>query len=197
MQDILKTLYGDAVNEDNLATFHEELGKRFVAKADFNHRGEELKSLREQMSAMEAELQHCRDEAKEAISLREALQEERKNMADYIEKESQKQLDAAVCRRLEAAGAKSLPAVRALLNMDGVTLENGTLNGLDEQLWELKKENSYLFDDKETFVQFTSPAATGSSVVSREEFQKMGYMERLKLKREQPELYQKMQTNRR
>lgn len=202
LQEILKRLYGGAVTEESLVKFHEELGKRFVSKADFNQRGEELKVLREQAAQQEAELAGCRA-AKQEIEhlqreLQEAEQKHAEEMAAYCEQTSKKQLEAAMERALTEAGARNLTAVKALLDTERITIENGALKGLDEQLWEIKEENGYLFTTADKDFQFIRPTAQSKAEITGEDFQKMGYMERLKLKREQPELYRSMiQTNRR
>ncbi len=196
MKEVLKHLYGDAVTEESLATFCEELGKRFVSKADFNHKSEELKSLREEHERMMAETVSAEETQAELLRLQNALQEEKerheKEFADYVKNEQEKEFQAALTRELAAFGARNQTAVKSLLDMDRISLENGTLAGLSEQIWELKKENDFLFDDTEKMLQFIRPAAKGSTEMSVEDFQKMGYMERLKMKKEQPELYQMM-----
>lgn len=192
MQELLKKLYGDVVTEESLATFHEELGKRFVSKADFNRRGEELKQMREQTARMEAEQSAALAAGEEAKRLELALEAEKKRHAEELDAMLRQERQAAMDRELAAAGARNLTAVKALLDMDKITFADGQLSGLAEQLWELKKDNNFLFEEKEQMIQFIHPAAVSQSEMSREDFQKMGYMERLKMKREQPELYQMM-----
>ena len=46
MKDILTQLFGDAVTDDAMKQFNAELGKKFVAKADFNAKVEEVKTLK-------------------------------------------------------------------------------------------------------------------------------------------------------
>ena len=47
MKAILTQLFGEAVTEDTLKQFNAELGKKFVAKADYNSKLEEIKGLAE------------------------------------------------------------------------------------------------------------------------------------------------------
>ena len=196
MQEILKRLYGEAVTEESLSTFNEELGKRFVSKADFNQRTEELKTLRSQVAGMEEELLAAREAVLLAEELRQKLQEaeERhaKELAAYTEQETKKQKKAALDKGLSESGARNLIAVKALLDFEKITFENGELTGLNEQLWELKQEYPYLFLETKQEVQFIQPAAKGQTDIADEDFKKLGYMERVKLKREQPELYRAM-----
>ncbi len=194
MEEILKKLYGDAVTEESLAKFKEELGKRFVPKSDFNQRGEELKMLREKLYEAEkakAGTEHFEQENKmladELSGLRELYD---RDMAAAKEREEEIHLRHAVERALVKEKARNLVAVRALLNMEGITLEGDKLVGFDEQIQHLKQENGYLFEEGAKVVQFMRPTG-GETVMTEEEFQKLGYMEKLKLKKEQPDMYQK------
>ena len=198
MQEILKKLYGDAVTEESLAKFKEELGKKFVPKSEFNQRGEELKMLREKLAEqdiMTADLREAEEEKKLLLQELSGLQEKYEHeIAAAKERENEIRFSHAVDNALTKAKAKNLVAVRALLNMDGVTLEDGKLLGLNEQLEKLMQENSYLFEASEKNPQFIRPSVSGSDL-SQEDFQKLGYMERLKLKKEQPALYQTLTKN--
>jgi len=198
MQDVLKELYGNVVTEESLAKFKEELGKKFVPKADFNQRGEELKMLREKLAEQETAAAGLREAEEEKNFLLEELsglkEKYEHEIAAARERESEIRLSHAVDNALTQAKAKNLIAVRALLDMEGITLADGKLSGLDEQLETLMQENSYLFEAGENNPQFIRPSA-GGSCVSQEDFQKLGYMERLKLKKEQPALYQTLTKN--
>ena len=196
MQEFLKELFGDAVTEETMASFHEELGKRFVSKADFNRRGEELKAVREEHAQMAAEFTAMQEASGEAERLKQALETEQKRHAEemetFIKEEQAKQLKTALDRELTAVGARNVTAVKALLDMGKISLVDGVLQGLSEQVWELKRDNNFLFDETTEMVQFIKPAAAEQGGISQKDFQKMGYMERLKLKKEQPHIYQMM-----
>ena len=57
MKDFLTNLFGaEAVTEDNFAKFTAELSKRFVAKADFNSKLEEIKGLNTQITERDNQL---------------------------------------------------------------------------------------------------------------------------------------------
>ena len=202
MLEVLKKLYGEAVTEESLERFKEELGKKFVPKSEFNQRGEELKLLREKISQQETELIDFQDVIREKeafkLALEESQAEQKALIADYEKREAKERLHGALEQALHKVGARNVTAVKALLNMEEITLENGNLTGLDEQIRILKHENGYLFEAGENNIQLIRPAAKGKADIAREDFQKMGYMERLKLKKEQPELYHVLtETNRR
>lgn len=59
---------------------------------------------------------------------------------------------------LKDSGAKSLKAVRALMNMDEIKYEEGKLEGVDNVLENLQKEYSYLFHTEESSIRnLTTP----------------------------------------
>lgn len=193
MLEVLKQLYGEAVTEESFGVFKEELGKRFVPKSEFNQRGEELKQLREKVAQQAEELAELQTVAEEKTALSEALSvaeaKQAELIATYESQAAAERLRLTLDQALNASGARNLIAVKALLDMDKITLEEGVLKGFEEQLWELKKENSYLFEADKQTVQFMRPAKNNQVDLTRDDFKKMGYMERLKLKKEQPELY--------
>ena len=53
--------------------------------------------------------------------------------------------DAGIALALARAQAKNLTAAKALLNLEGITLEGERLLGLDAQLQEVMRETPYLF----------------------------------------------------
>ncbi len=80
--------------------------------------------------------------------------------------------DAAMEKMLLGAKARNVKAVRALLDLDRIQWEDGSLTGLEEQLDELKQKESFLFAEEEK--GFYQPAAakapTDFSRMSDEEY---------------------------
>ena len=56
MKEILTQLFGDVVTDEAMKQFNAELGKRFVAKADFNAKVEEVKTLKGEKKTLEDEV---------------------------------------------------------------------------------------------------------------------------------------------
>ena len=79
---------------------------------------------------------------------------------------AQLRLDNAVDSALAAAGVKNIKAVKALLDINALKLgDNGKLSGLDEQLNEIAKSDSYLFQDKQKapHLKGFQPGASGDN----------------------------------
>lgn len=165
MLELVKKLFGKEATEEKLKQLAEVLERDFVLKSVFEEKEHELSVLKEEQAEMLENVKQQAENEKFSMALQHALQ---------------------------VAGAKNAKAVQALISMEGLHLENGTIAGLSEQLDELKKENGYLFEDEKGRVQFVRPGGAVAFSVTPEEFQKMGYMEKLKLKKEQPDLYQSL-----
>lgn len=58
------------------------------------------------------------------------------------------QFDRAVDIALISAGAKSHVAAKALIDASEISVENGKIQGLDEQVLKLKRDYDYLFFDR-------------------------------------------------
>lgn len=84
-----------------------------------------------------------------------ASAEEYKTKFEEAQEASAKQLkqvkfDHALNDGISTAKAKNIKAVRALLDVDKISLEDdGTLSGLDEQLLKVTEENDFLFEPVE------------------------------------------------
>ena len=63
MKEILTQLFGDAVTDDAIKQFNAELGKKFVAKADFNAKVEEVKTLKGEKKTLEDEVTRLNENA--------------------------------------------------------------------------------------------------------------------------------------
>ena len=63
MKELLTQLFGDAVTDDAMKQFNAELGKKFVAKADFNAKVEEVKTLKGEKKTLEDEVARLNENA--------------------------------------------------------------------------------------------------------------------------------------
>lgn len=63
MKEILTQLFGDAVTDDAMKQFNAELGKKFVAKADFNAKVDEIKTLKGEKKTLEDEVTRLNENA--------------------------------------------------------------------------------------------------------------------------------------
>lgn len=86
MQEILKQLFGDAVTEEALKTFNAELGKKFVAKTDFNSKLEKIKTLEGDKKALEDKITQIAEDSKNSEDYKEKFENLQKEIKEKEEK---------------------------------------------------------------------------------------------------------------
>ena len=74
MKDILTQLFGDAVTDDAMKQFNAELGKKFVSKADFNAKVEEVKTLKDEKKTLEYEVTRLNENASDNEDVKKELE---------------------------------------------------------------------------------------------------------------------------
>lgn len=151
MLDWLKAILGDAYTEDIDKKVSEEIGKAFVARADFNTVNESKKALEGQIAERDKQIKGFEkltgdnDELKMQLA---AAQEANKTAKTEYESNMKKlTLDSKVETALLGAKAKNAKAVRALLDESKISLDGENVLGLNEQLEALKKDAAYLFGE--------------------------------------------------
>ena len=74
MKEILTQLFGDAVTDEAMKQFNAELGKKFVAKADFNAKVEEVKTLKGEKKNLEDEVARLNENANSNEDVKKELE---------------------------------------------------------------------------------------------------------------------------
>lgn len=73
-----------------------------------------------------------------------------------------------------------------------VLTDEGKVAGLEEQLNSIKESKAFLFKTDKIETHYDPVAGNGDTTVTKEQFQKMGYTERVALYNENKELYTKL-----
>lgn len=132
--------------------------------------------------------------------------EELQKQIEDLQKENRAtKVNAAIEKALTGAKAKNLTAVKALLkDLDKAELlEDGTIKGLAEQIKGLQTadDTKFLFEaetKKKPDIKGASPADPGDDKpkgITKEQFNRMGYKDRLKLFNEDRETYDLLSGN--
>lgn len=146
MIEYLKQTFGDAVTEDIITQFKSELGKKFVAKADYNTKRDELKNARERLSELEQKAEAIQARAAEADKLNEDMVALQKKYDEHVSvlngKLEQVKMEGEISGLIRRSGGKNEKAVRALLDLS----DDNPIETAAQQLELLKKSDPYLFD---------------------------------------------------
>lgn len=159
---------------------------------------EELKMLVPHLSDEEAEeilalyegkiaQQRVSEEAARTEEIREAAY--REAMREAEEKFARLELERMIDAELEKASSRSPKILKALIDADSITMKNGKLFGLSEQLERLRNEYGFIFAEDEEKPRFTKELTRGGADM---DLSKLSYKDRLKLYSEMPELYSRL-----
>lgn len=112
----------------------------YVSKAKFLDVSQEAKRLKEQMESQSAAKGQGDAEALETLKMQYQQETEalRKELFEV-------RRDGAIDLALEKLGAKNKTAVRALLDLDSITLSEDGVEGLSDQLETIRRDNGFLF----------------------------------------------------
>ena len=142
--------YGNMIPQSR---FNEVVEEKNKLKADLTERDKQLSELQKNNSSNE--------ELKKQIT---ELQEKNKaSEKEYQETLAKIKLDNALELALTTAGAKNNIAVKALLKMENIKMDNDKVIGLTEQIEELKKTSDYLFKVEDKTPTGTTPANPNGS----------------------------------
>jgi hypothetical protein len=171
-------------------------------KDKFDDKNNEVKDLKQQLKDRDAQLEDLSKKAtgnEDLLKQINDLQESNKQTAlDYQAKLDKQAFDFSLEKALADAKAKNPKAVKALLNTEVIKLDGDKLLGLEEQLKALQESDGYLFGSGEPAgLKGRKPnddPTPPSLTITKEQFGKMSYSERIELYNTNIELYQKLSS---
>lgn len=113
--------------------------------------------------------------------------------SEYQTKIADMEFNSVLDGAISKSGAKNATAVKALLDLDSLKTSKNQADDITKALESVKSENGYMFGSDEPFqnpVKDTGdPIPTG---ITKKMFAKMGYSERLNLKKSDPQKYEQL-----
>jgi len=169
----------------------------YVPLARFNEVNEEKKQYKEQVDNLNKELGKLQKQLEDNQGATETIENLKKQIKDKEEEMIKIRKQNAIKFEVLKANPNDVADILPHLKDDIITItEDGTITGLQEQLEALKENKPYLFKQVEPQGTGGSLGAgnkpKGSPVITKEDFKNMGYLERLKLKQENEELYNQL-----
>ncbi len=185
----------DQIMAENGKDIAAEQRKTTKAEQDRDSYKEQVDDLQTRLDDADKQIEEFRDLDVDGIK---KAADDWKQKAEDAKAEADKkirsmQFDYALSEALTGAKAKNTKAVKALLDMDGLKFNEGEIIGLDKQLEQLKADNDYLFESDKPAPRIVKGTGGGDPLpgaeVTKEAFNKMGYRDRVALKKENPDLY--------
>jgi myosin heavy subunit len=200
MKELLELLAKGEKTVDDVLKAIDDANKEMIPRSRLNDKIDEVKELNKQLKDRDEQLEELGKKAKdneELVKEIDKLKEDNKQTAkEYQDKLEKQAFDFSLEKALADAKAKNPKAVKALLNTEAIKLDGDKLLGLEEQLKSLQESDSYLFGGGEPAGlkgrkpnDSNEPPKTG---VSKEQFHKMNYKERVALYNDNPDLYKQL-----
>lgn len=173
----------------------------FIPKSRFNEVNEARKELDKKLKEKDEQLTEISKKYSENQDLVKEIEDLKASNAKAVEEYEAKlkanEFNYALDTALNGAKCRNLKSVKANLDMDSIKLENGKLEGLDNQLKALRESDSYLFEDvvPSNTGGVGNFARGGKQVITKEQFANMSYTEKVNLFNNNRELYDSLNNN--
>ena len=193
-------LKAQGLSDEQISAITKAMGKEKIYTTTLENAEERYNKLKAQKENLDEQLKTTDETIKDLKKNNvdnEELQKTIKQHEDTIKNlkaDSEKKirnltLDSAINNALTKAKAKHSDLLASKFDRDKLVInEDGTVTGLDEQLKSFKDTYKDLFEV--TLGGSTPPNPDGKpTTITKEQFNKMGYLERVKLNQDNPELY--------
>lgn len=154
--------------------------------------------LDEQIKAANTTITELKKNNKDNEALQQTIQDHEATIENLKKESAQKDFNYALDSALKDNKCKNAKALKALLDLDNIKFNEGKLEGLEGQLNALKESDGYLFDTSNPAPGNTGGTGNhprvggGAGAVTKEQFNKMTYKERVDLFNSNKELYNQL-----
>lgn len=197
--EILSAL-GIEIPEDKKADLTKQVAENYKTVAEFDKVKTRLETERDnykdsyetaQNSLKEFEGVDVKDLNGKIAKLTEDLKQKD---ADYKAKISDMEFNSVLDNAISASKAKNARALKALLDVDALKASKNQTEDIKSAIDAVKAENGFLFESDEPIKNIVRETNGGqnSDGVNKESFAKMGYLQRLNLKKTDPEKYNEL-----
>ena len=180
----------------------------FIPKSRFDEVNESKKLLEGQIKAKDKELKDLgkKFEGNEDLASELATMKanSKKMEDDYKKQIADMQLNHSMEAVFNENKVKDAKLIKALLDMDKIKLDGDKLTGLDDQITALKESHDYLFNIEQppkglgsnpNFRGMGGAPGDGKIQITKEDFAKMDYSDRVNLFNNNRKLYEQLNEN--
>ena len=186
------------LTDEQINAIIEDYGKNYVSKAQFNEKNDAYKQAKQEIENLTNDISTL----SEANKANEALQSQIKELqdaatqreADYKQNIKNMKIDTAITKALCKSGAMNETILTGLLDRTKIAIgEDNTITGIQEQIVALKESDPYLF--KQDSIKGVVPGDATPKThdgITKEQFNKMSYLDRVQLQETNPDLYSEL-----
>lgn len=200
-----KFLEEQGLEKDQIDAVMKEHGKALgTLTNDLETAQEKTKNLQEQLDSRDADIKALKEESGSNEELTKQLEQWETKYQDDTQALEQRlkdqELQSAIKLSVLQAGARNSKAVTALLDTEGLEIEDGKVKGLDEKISALKESDAYLFDIPEEPKDNDPQKPKGAQPGNQRkidpdvpiDLSKMTYKEQVDFKIQHPEKYKEL-----
>lgn len=146
----------EEAEEENIELFiASENNGDFVRRTRLNEESDKVKELRDQLKDYDTQIEVLKKHADASSELQEEIKKiqdaKKAEVEELTNKLRNKTLNSEIDKALIRRKARNPKAVKALLDMESIQLEDDdSVTGLDKQLDKLEEEEGYMFEKEDT-----------------------------------------------
>lgn len=152
MLEWLKEILGESYTEEIDKRVSAEIGKGFVAKADFDTKNTELKTVKGQLSEANKAIEEFKNLDIDGVKKAAAEWKEKAEQAerDAAQRIADMEFDGVLKDAINAAKGRNAKAITALLDVSALKQSKNQAEDIKTALANLREGNSYLFEEDKT-----------------------------------------------
>lgn len=168
----------------------------WIPKDKFDAVNNEKNEYKQQVESLNQKLTELNGKLKDNEEAQQTIEALKQQIEDKEQELAQTRKINAIKFEILKANPRDVADILPHIDSDVVKIEDGKVLGLEEQIKALKESKAYLFNDEEPSgtggSKGNAPRSASRNIITKEDFGKMNYLERLKLKQENEELYNQL-----
>lgn len=172
----------------------------WIPKDKFDAVNNEKNEYKQQVESLNQKLTELNGKLKDNEEAQQTIEALKQQIEDKEQELAQTRKTNAIKFEILKANPRDVADILPHIDSDVVKIEDGKVLGLEEQIKALKESKTYLFNDEEPSgtggSKGNAPRSAPRNTITKEDFSKMNYLERLKLKQENEELYNQLTKER-
>ena len=168
----------------------------WIPKDKFDAVNNEKNEYKQQVESLNQKLTELNGKLKDNEEAQQTIEALKQQIEDKEQELAQTRKINAIKFEILKANPRDVADILPHIDSDVVKIEDGKVLGLEEQIKALKESKAYLFNDEEPSgtggSKGNAPRSASRNIITKEDFSKMNYLERLKLKQENEELYNQL-----
>ena len=150
--------------------------------------------LEEQIKTANTTIADLKRNNKDNETLQNTIKEHEATIENLKKEAEKKDFNYALDTALKDAKCKNTKAIKALLNLEGIKLNDGKFEGLESQIEALKQSDGYLFETGQPAPPSTGgpgshPRVKDGGIVTKADILKMSYDKRVEFYNNNPEQF--------